>query len=318
MQSTAGITVAICTRNRPDELERCIKSISRQQNIPENFLLELLIVDDGSLNSAEIAKFSSMLEENSSLKYFKKDSPGLLLSRICAVEKASHEIILFLDDDCEIDDSYLSLLLKTYADFGSPAAVGGVDVLLTAGLFWRAYTRLFFSNSGNPGKLSLSGNNGSMVYWSSMKECFETDFLSGCNMSFKKSSLQGLQFVDWLNSYSIGEDIYLSYVAKSKGSLIVNPVLVVRHYRSPVSRDSMADVAFTRFINNYNLLGLIKAEWWRYLFFFWTCLGELMICFLYKASWARIGGYVRAIVFLTGISLKRLGKRVRTIFQGRS
>ncbi len=314
MQLTAGITVAICTRNRPDELERCVRSISKQEYLPENFLLELMIVDDGNLNEAQITQLRSMLKKNASLKFFKKDSPGLLLSRIYAVEKASHEIILFLDDDVEIECNYLFLLLKTYADFINAAAVGGVDVLLTASLYWRAYTRLFFINSGNPGKLSLSGNNGSMFYWSSMKECFETDFLSGCNMSFKKSSLHNLQNVDWLNSYSIGEDIYLSYIAKSKGPLIVNPGLIVKHYRSAASRDSMGDVAHTRIVNNYNLLGLINAEWWRYPFFIWTCIGELLICFPYKASWIKISGYIKALIFLAKKSLKRIGKRIGSIF----
>ncbi len=102
MKSENNLSVVICTRNRPVELKRCIESISRQK-IDTEFQIEVLIIDDGQLSNEIKNEFVSKLSKFE-FKYYKKECPGLFLSRIFAVSVANSNIILFLDDDVEIED----------------------------------------------------------------------------------------------------------------------------------------------------------------------------------------------------------------------
>lgn len=293
-----GITIAVCTRNRPDDLKRCLNSIAQQQLLPANLKLEILIIDDGELSENQVQSFKQLLQPRMKFRYHQKNAPGLLRSRITALAESEYEVILFLDDDVEIDPGYLSILYETYCKFPHVAGIGGIDILMTTGHLWPLYTRLICYNSGCPGKLSISGGNGSIIYWKLMPELFETEFLSGCNMSFLKKSLQDLQPVPWLNNYSLGEDIYLSHIAKEKGPLLVNPQLKVRHYCSTIARDRMADVAVSDIINSYYLLQLQNPNWWQCLALVWTYLGKLMICLPDKNAWPKVSGYIKGFNLL--------------------
>ncbi|MDD2498718.1 MAG: glycosyltransferase family 2 protein [Desulfitobacteriaceae bacterium] len=295
-----GITIAICTRNRPDDLFRCVQSIANQKNIPSELAKEVLIIDDGELAEHYLDAFKKILSHPKiNLRYVKKDTPGLLLSRTTAVNQANFDIILFLDDDVEIADNYLSLLYDTYCRFNNVAGIGGIDTIMkSGGRFWSWISRFFCLDSGHPGKLSPSSKNSSIFRWNKMVDIFETEFLSGCNMSFKKSSLKNLQPVEWLSSYSLGEDIYLSYLAQKEGPLFVNPDLKVKHYWSQISRDKAKDVAFTETVNHFHLLKLLNPKWWNYLCFLWTHFGLLITSLLFENSRPKVSGYIKGLHYL--------------------
>lgn len=304
MKYVEGITIVVCTRNRPDDLDRCIGTISKQI-LPCNLAVEVLVLDDGDLDESMLKRFQSMLMPCVKFRYHKKTDPGLLLSRITALNLASFDIVLFLDDDVELAEDYLCVLKDSWELFDDSAGIGGIDTLLHTGYLWRAYNRLICYKSGNPGKLSLSGCNGSIMDWVSVNDYFESDFLSGCNMSFRKSSLVELKPVKWLNSYSAGEDIYLSLLAKQKGRLIVNPALKVVHNRSEISRDRVIDVASSQINNNYRLFKLTNPKWWQYIVFLWTFLGRLSICLPYRNSWPKALGYIKGFKSLITMCSRR-------------
>lgn len=299
MQPHLGLSIAICTRNRPDDLIRCVSSIAKQ-SLPE-LLLEIVIMDDGELTLSHIHQLSELIELTSiELRYHKKLQPGLLFSRMESLAVSRYELLLFLDDDVELDANYLIHLVQTYQDQMDVSGIGGRDRLIPpASLVWRLYGRFFLYSSGASGKLSASGYGGSMPEWSGMKHDFSTDFLLGCNMSFRKSALLGLKAVDWLQSYSLGEDIYLSYIAQQTGKLLVSPQLTVKHNQSPASRDKEEQVAYMEIVNHYYLLQLKNATSRQYMYQLWTALGLMFRAVLKKNLHNRIKGYWRAIRFIS-------------------
>ena len=99
--------------------------------------------------------------------------------------------------------------------------------------------------------------------WGTATTPFETEFLYGCNMSFRKWALEGLPDSDVFVGHGYGEDLYVSHWARRKGSLVVDPHLNVRHYQTPVSRDRMDEVSYRQVYNHFYLLQFMGAPAYR-------------------------------------------------------
>ena len=290
------LTIAVCTRNRFDDLNRCCISLSTQKEVQKENI-EILIVDDGNLSLEELNSLRTILEKYR-FSYYKKQKAGLFLSRLEAIKRCKTDIILFLDDDVVLDEDYLFLLFETYKDFPKVAGVGGVDLLLPKyGFLRKLYSRLFLYHSGESSKLSLSMMNSSMYMWQDEKEPFFSEFLDGCNMSFKKEAVKDVEFQDYFNSYSLGEDLFFSLHASKKGKLIVNPSLRVKHIKSSLSRDRVENVAFMKVVNHYKLLKYSKRKNYKYKTIFWTYLGYILAS-LCKGDFKELKGYMKGIKYL--------------------
>ncbi|MFD0671334.1 glycosyltransferase family 2 protein [Cohnella sp. GCM10027633] len=297
MGRKSGMTLAICTRDRHEDVLRCIGSIARQEI---DYPLEVLIVDDGSMPEETIARCSSLLTHPlSELRYWKKRRPGLLLSRLDSLERAEHDIIVFLDDDTELTPGYLNRLSGLYASMPEAAGIGGRDASLVPSRLWNLYSRVILFSARSPGRLSLSGYGGAMTSWGSIGRPFPTQFLAGFNMSFRRSALAKLMPVPWLMGYSLGEDLYLSQVAGRTGTLWIDPLLQVMHHQSPLSRDKEQSVAYTEIANHYYLLRERGAKRWRYGCLMWTSIGLLCRSLLRSKHRTKATGYWRGIRFLT-------------------
>ncbi|WP_307592203.1 glycosyltransferase family A protein [Paenibacillus wynnii] len=289
-----GLSVVICTRNRVQDLTRCIHSMTNQ-NLSAHHNIEVIIVDDGDLPMQQLDEYQSILDENGySFIYYNKKNPGLWLSRVKAVELATMDTILFLDDDVEIPDHYFSTLLQTYRDHPDCVGVGGVAIGMTNSFLGTIRCLLSFQQSLFSGKLSLSGQAGSMYNWHKARRTFKTEFQHGCNMSFKKEAIQDLKPVPWLKSYSVGEDILMSRIALNKGQLYINPELKLIHHESPASRDNLEDVAYTRVLNHVHLLKDKKSGPIGYLALLWTTL-YLILRERPKKNYPAIKGYKKGL-----------------------
>ncbi len=293
-----NLTIAICTRNRIKDLENLINSISKQ-NI-QNKEIEVLIIDDGEIEDKKLKEFQKILNKFHFI-YYKKNSPGLFKSRLKALHLSRADKILFLDDDVVLDENYLKILLKTYQNFPKAAGVGGVDYMLERYSFFRKlYSIIFLYHSNNKSKLSLSMMNSSMYLWQDEKKPFKSEFLDGCNMSFKKEALKDIPNQSYFETYSLGEDIFLSLWAFKKGDLIVNPNLKVKHFKSETSRDNIEKVAFMKVVNHYKLLKYSNKNRLKYITIWWTYLGYILASLL-KRDFKEIKGYMKGISYLAKI-----------------
>jgi GT2 family glycosyltransferase len=299
MASLVGLTIAVCTRNRVDDLERCARSVSMGRFPADVGFVEFLLVDDSELAAAFVESLRRRIETwGGKFAYTQMHGlHGLYNARLAAIASATGEIILFLDDDVEVAPEYLARLVQHYRQWPETAGVGGIDVLTRPrGLVARFYGRLFLLDSGRPGRLSSSAFNGSMWRWGIVQEPFQSDFLSGCNMSFRRRALTQLAPADWLDGYSQGEDVYLSQIAGRTGPLRVDPTLQVRHHRSQTSRPRAAAIAPSLIRSLYNILRVQHAKRWQFLIALrWTTLG-LFVRELVRPNGIAVGfGYLRGL-----------------------
>ncbi|MFB5761817.1 glycosyltransferase family 2 protein [Paenibacillus medicaginis] len=295
----SDVSIIICTRNRIADLTRCIRSIAAQQDI--NYTaIELLIVDDGDIPAHKLEEYREMISRlpNGELKYYKKEQPGLWLSRHQALPIVNNDIMLFLDDDAELDDRlYIRRLLDVYGQDKEIVGVGGVAKGLSTSRAGKLLGVLTCQMSSSPGKLSPSSLAGSLMQWGEMKSVFPTEFFHGCNMSFRRYALCDMQLYPWMTSYAIAEDLYICHLASRYGKLVIDPKLKITHHESPSSRDKAGKVAKATAVNHYYLLQLRKAGLWNYIALLWT-LSYLMLKQAFKRNFNTVAGYAQGVLFV--------------------
>lgn len=110
------VTVAICTRDRPDWLERCLRSISSAAPGPD----ELLVVDNGLHHGPTrevVGRFPAA-------RYVREVRPGLSAARNAAVRESSSDTLAFVDDDVVVHPRWLAPLRRSFADDRVMAVTG--------------------------------------------------------------------------------------------------------------------------------------------------------------------------------------------------
>jgi len=293
------LSIVIPTRNRIDDLTLCIKSIGKQKKL-EGVSIELLIVDDGDIPKEVLGLYRSLLSAlpNAELRYYKKNKPGVWLSRYEALGLVDGEILLSFDDDAELDDPlYIRRMLDTYAMDNSIVGVGGIAKGLSSSPSGKLLGRLTCQMSGSPGKLSASTLAGSLLLWGETENIFETDFFHGCNMSFRREALKDMKPYPWMTSYAVADDIYMCHLASRYGKLVINPEMRITHHESPSSRDKAGRVARATAVNHYYLLNLRKAPVKNYAALLWT-LTYLTVKETLKRNFNAVTGYASGIMFV--------------------
>lgn len=102
-------TVAVCTRDRPEDIQRCLEAFMQ---LPDDGQ-EYLVVDNCPSSDATRQIVASYGER---VRYVREDRPGLNIARNRALAEASHEIVAFNDDDAVPDPDWLRALRRNFAD----------------------------------------------------------------------------------------------------------------------------------------------------------------------------------------------------------
>jgi glycosyltransferase involved in cell wall biosynthesis len=111
---TPDVTVVVCTRDRPRELERCLASLSAQR-YPQ---FEILVVDNGATDGiADLCRVRGVA-------CIREPQPGLTRARNLAARAARGDIVAYIDDDAVAEPDWLAALVRPFAD-RCVAAVAG-------------------------------------------------------------------------------------------------------------------------------------------------------------------------------------------------
>lgn len=102
-------TVAVCTRDRPDDLLHCLDALMQ---LPDDGQ-EYLVID----NCPSSDKTEKLVKSHKRIKYILEKRPGLDVARNRALFEAKNEIVAFIDDDATPDPNWLRALLL---NFNSP------------------------------------------------------------------------------------------------------------------------------------------------------------------------------------------------------
>ena len=106
----------ICTKDRPQLLRRCLETVAHQ--LAHN--QEIIVVDNSSTGSA------LPVAENFGAKWVQELRPGSAWARNRGFWEAKHDIIAYIDDDCEADVVWAQELLSPFLDPTVGAVTGSV------------------------------------------------------------------------------------------------------------------------------------------------------------------------------------------------
>jgi len=220
------ISVVICTRDRPAQLEVCLDYLARQDY--PNF--EVVIVDN--VPSGDIVRklVDARACEPVTFRYVAEHRPGLSWARNTGAEAAVADLIAFLDDDDEPDSRWLAGIARGFARGDDVGCVTGMTLAsrletLAQELFeelgghstGRGFTPAIFTRKGPQDPLFP-----------------RPPFGAGANMAFRRESLERIGGFDVAlgagTPTRMGEDsLAFTLVLLAGYSIAYEPSALMRH-----------------------------------------------------------------------------------------
>jgi glycosyltransferase involved in cell wall biosynthesis len=204
-----------------------IKSILRQDY--NNGQLEILIVDNGSVDDTKNIVASFLPISHYPIHYVYESKCGLSHARNCGIKHANGDVVIFIDDDAfALSDKWVQQIMKAYKDPNVGCAGGNVE------LVWQNRKRPEWLHDLLLIPLGLTQFN-----FTEIVELRYPFYPWGCNISFRKDILNYLngfspKFGRKGSDLSCNEEIELCLRLRKMGVKIVSiPNAVVGHFVLP-------------------------------------------------------------------------------------
>ncbi len=211
-ETASAISIILITYNREADIRKSLTAL--RGHVPD--LVEILVIDNASTDgtSAVLREFE---ERMPGLRCIRADrNLGVAGGRNLGIQKATGEILVFLDDDAE----FLSAqpLEKISARFHADATLGAMAFKIVNG------------------EGGIRANE--FPHWNKKlppNEGFETSYFVGAGHALRKSALQGGLYPE--EFFFSQEELFLSYLLIESGYRIVyDPEICVLHWQSGAGR----------------------------------------------------------------------------------
>ncbi|MCC5636471.1 glycosyltransferase [Nostoc sp. CHAB 5844] len=258
-----SLTVAVCTKDRPDNLARCLQSLIKlqhaelkdnscsasilpaaaisktgkipisqnQQNYPANIQrptprFEILVIDNASTDK----RTQELVAALPSVRYVREPKPGLNFARNCALHAATGEIIAFVDDDVVVDRQWFNGLLEAWSE--NPDAAAFTGQVLPYALETKA--QILCEQRGGFRKGFEKIRFGQILPGNTLYPCGAGVFGVGCNMAFRRQIVLQLggfdEALDTGPSLPGGGDHDMFYrIIRAGYTLVYEPKYLVFH-----------------------------------------------------------------------------------------
>lgn len=222
----SSLTVAICTKDRPENLARCLNSVIQLQISGDNLLFEIIVVD----NAPSDERTKQLVSSLPSVRYTREVKPGLDFARNCALQAASGELLAFLDDDVVVDRQWLKGLKEAWAE--NPDAGGLTGLVLPYELETEA--QILFEKRGGFRRGFEKIRYGKILPGNLYYPCGAGTFGAGCNMTFRREILLKLggfdEALDTGKPLPGGGDLDIFYrVVRAGYPMVYEPQYLVFH-----------------------------------------------------------------------------------------
>jgi GT2 family glycosyltransferase len=219
-----SVSIAVCTRNRPAELERCLESLQRLAEAPD----EIIVVD----NAPETDGTREVIGRFPHIRYVPESRAGLSAARNTALGCAASEIVAFTDDDAIVDPEWIGHLRRAFTDTRTMVVTG---LVLPAELETRA--QLIFERKLGYFHLGYRARIFDQPWFDSLKNkgVHSWSVGAGANMAIRRQAYRlGYKFDTRLGPGvfgGCGEDSEYWYRLLADGwRCVYDPTAIVYHY----------------------------------------------------------------------------------------
>ena len=221
------LTVAVCTKDRPERLARCLRSIL-DVDVPEGVAApDVLVVD----NAPSDGRTREGVEVHPGVRYAVEPRPGLDFARNRALREVTGDLLAYLDDDVVVDRGWLRGLVEAHAS--NPDAAAFTGLVLPFALETPAQI-LFESNGGFRRGFEKLRYHGQELPGNPLYPLGAGIFGAGANMAFRRDVLLDLggfdDALDTGGSLPGGGDLDIFYrVVRAGYPLVYEPATLVFH-----------------------------------------------------------------------------------------
>ncbi len=273
----------ICTKNRARTLDKQREYLEKQTHVPEF----LFVVDaSDSVNDVEHRNRYRHIPINLTVLHSK---PHLPFQRNLAIQHLpdSIRIVHFLDDDSFPESNYFVEINRSFLENESFWGIGGL-------INKTNIHKPFLLDPTTPGTLSLNGRTlDAQAFPYSLNRIFESRYLSGCSMSFRKEAFDITTFDENLNGYAQDED--LAFCLSLKKKLGVTPFTSIWHEKAADARLNPCRFKEQAIINRYYVMKMYAAtEFSEYKFALNLFIQCLVLIRKPKQNQELIIGWIRA------------------------
>ncbi len=226
LQDFPSLTIAVCSKDNPDELARCLESLLAARAAARAWNIELLVVDNAPSDERTRQWVDSLPE----VRYAREPRPGLDFARNCALREAKGELLSFIDDDVRVDRGWLDGLAEALTE--NPDAAAFTGLVLPAELDTDA--QILFERRGGFEKRFETIRYGREMPEHPFYPCVGGMFGTGCNMAFRRRVLLDLGgFDEALDAGATlpggGDTDMLFRVVRAGHPLVYEPRFLVFH-----------------------------------------------------------------------------------------
>ena len=173
-----SVTVAVCTRDRPELLDACLASLRRLRDKPR-----VVVVDNAATTDATARLVAGSYPE---FQYVAEPTPGLDHARNRAIIETTTAVIAFTDDDVVVDPGWTLSIARAFAEEPHLAALTGLVMPLELdtpaqqlferlGGFGRGYRRRWETATRSTGRVA-----------SPARALGAGEYGTGANMAFRR------------------------------------------------------------------------------------------------------------------------------------
>jgi glycosyltransferase involved in cell wall biosynthesis len=227
------ISVIIPTKHRVSEVINCVGSILAQTMVPD----EILVVD-GSRTDHLRLELERCFGRTKQIRHIHTE-PGLTRQRNVGIRNSSGDIVIFFDDDLTVDRNYVQEISRIFSS-DTDHKIGGVtgNVAVSYPELQRWYDRrvfrilqqlfatFFFLQRRGDGRFLPSGL---CTIVNDPHKFAYVEYVSGCNMAFRREVFNEFLFDENLYSYMRGEDEDFSYRLSRKYQIVYTPYAKVQN-----------------------------------------------------------------------------------------
>ncbi len=248
-------SLIICTYMRPKPVSDLLDSVKSQIKYPDQ-----IIIVDGSTNTNTKDILKDGRYENLEYYLIDENQRGLTKQRNFGIEKASKDIVCFLDDDIILTPTYFEELISTYDEHPEAIGVGGYII---EDVSWREINnnehprydeyefdgyarslgsrnvlrkRLGLLSDKSPGVMPEFSNGLSISFLPPSNKIYRVEHFMGGVSSFRNTLFNNIQFSEYFKGYGLYEDSDFCLRASKLGDLYVNTAAKLHHYHDDSGR----------------------------------------------------------------------------------
>ncbi len=265
-------TVVLATYGRPDDVQRLLRCLQEQTRRPDRIVVCDDTPDDSVQRLLTDVDIDTVYERNGT-------RPSLTRSRNLAIPHILDGIVTFLDSDIVLEPDYLERIGNALdARPDAIGAMGWVTDFPTGGPIKDGLTAPLLITRATKATIRRAFPL-RLLYARKKPPAQDTNWLYGCNMTFRSDVFREHRFNDQMERYSYAEDIEMSLrvLLATQRPYIVVPDAVLHHHMNEEGRMLPLDVYRMRMIHRHIIVHTyLKPGLWGRLMTWYSHLGYLV------------------------------------------